>query len=97
VVGEDFKVERRVIFYQPDTGEIVSSWTFARAADATGERPAMEAATKQHLKEIRAAHGGDIATMDDDRTAKLTQLTHRVDIRSKKLVQSPRRDLPFKV
>jgi hypothetical protein len=98
VVGEDAKVERRVIFYHPDTGQIVSSWTFARAADATGgERLAMEAAVKQHLKELRAAHGVEIATMDDDRTAKLTQLTHRVDVRSKKLVLSPRRDLPFKV
>jgi hypothetical protein len=49
-LGEDAKVERRVIFYHPDTGEIVSSWTFARAADATGgQRLAMEAAAKQHL------------------------------------------------
>jgi hypothetical protein len=98
VADKDARVERRVIFYRPDTGEVVSSWTFARAAEATaGEGRKMEGAIKQHLDELSAATGAQIATMDDDRTAKLNHLSHRVDVHSGKLVQSSRRDLPFKV
>jgi hypothetical protein len=92
-MDEETGIERRILFYRRDTGEIVSSWTFAREAGLeTGSYEAEEDAVKKHLDELERHFGVSVGTLEDEETRRLTKLSHRVDIKTRRLLYEQRDD-----
>ena len=78
----------RVIYYRPDSGDIVSSWTFGHE-DGVSPVGAEDATIAGHLEALRAEYGVDIQMLDDDETTKLSHLGYRVDVSTRKLHPHP--------
>jgi hypothetical protein len=81
-------VHRRVIYYHPDSGEIVSSWTFGHE-DGVSPAGGEDATIAGHLEALRAEYGVDIQILDDDQTRKLSHLGYRVHVGTRKLHPHP--------
>jgi hypothetical protein len=86
---------KRVLFYQADTGEIVSSWTFVRGTYVETAGPFdVEERIKKHVDELSRQYGRQIVTLEDNETKQLDRLSHRVEPKGRRLVKiQPRRDL----
>ncbi len=80
----------RVIFYDPQTGEIVGSHSFGSSgaiSEATHQR--LESLIRDQLEALEEQHGRKLAVLRSAEAAKLTSLHHSVDPSTGRLVELP--------
>jgi ADP-ribose pyrophosphatase YjhB (NUDIX family) len=80
------RIERRVLFYHPSTGEVLGSWTFANEGKH-GANIQHEALLQQIRRELSEEHGVEVEILENHEVTQLSNLHHRVDVVSKRLVE----------
>ncbi len=87
---QDIAVVERVIFYDPQTGEIVGSHSFGSAGPISeGASPRFESLVRNQLEELEKQYSRKLAVLRSAEAAKLNSLHHSVDLSTGRLVELP--------
>jgi hypothetical protein len=89
-LNQEIAVVERVIFYDPQTGEIVGSHSFGSSgAISEAARQRLETLVRNQLEALEKQHSRKLAILRSAEAAKLTSLHHSVDLSTGRLVELP--------